>query len=166
MYYLNRTFLFLSAQFILKILPHLLNYKRWNKLPIGEVCTSSPHAQFGCKQRQAGANFPDDLLFDRPWWRCNVVRLVLTHSFPEPVRAIPVISTPDNAIGHDCDWITVGFSKFCPRIVVIRYSGIPASKNSNIGLIVILQRFGETVYYNMTDVRLTFKRDFNFILRK
>ncbi len=64
---------------------------------------------------------------------CNIAGSAKEMVFPEPVCAMATTSRPLSAIGQAWHWIGVGSEKPCARIVVIRYSGKPASSKEVTG---------------------------------
>jgi len=64
---------------------------------------------------------------------CNIAGSAKEIVFPDPVWAMATTSRPLSAIGHAWHWIGVGSEKPCAWIVVIRYSGKPASSKEVTG---------------------------------
>ena len=56
------------------------------------------------------------------WWLAWIIPgNMKANVFPEPVKAIPIRSRPDNRMGHEQDWIKVGF--WYPHMPMVSITG-------------------------------------------
>lgn len=102
--------------------------KAWQK-SIETSCTCWANSRVGNRTRTDGPS---------PRWRCGCLVIwtragsIKARVFPDPVLAIEMMSRPLMAIGHEIDWMTVGFWNF-PYRSSWSCPGSGASLNSNTG---------------------------------